>query len=240
MIIGFVACTSPLDVPANREEYIDNAKSNSLLNITPTTLNFGYINLYEEAKMPFQMTNMNTYAYKLTSLNFGKNTKFFLYDLDLPIEIDKKDTPGSIQLFHVRFAPFSIGEFSDTLETNGLTNPKLIVQAIVPHIFVTDLNFGTIYAGDSTSRNIMVYNYSGEKISVKEIKFHDQDGVFYCNSYFDTEIDLFEKTGKPLEIPITFYSTKESIFNASLEIIFEQSLSGKLIKNTAILEAAAF
>ncbi len=239
-LIALLSCSSPLEVPANREEYIDNAKSNSLLMVSPTVLNYGFVNRFDVIKMPFQMTNLNSSLYKLTSFNFGKDTKFYFENLELPMIIDSKDTPGSIQLFHVRFSSHLLGEFIDTLETNSLTNPKLIVQALVPEVFCKDVSFGSVSLQDSVSQDLLIYNYSSESIFVKDIKFNDEDGVFHCHITEDIEIPQYDESGKPGKVTIYFNSDQEKAYHTSAEITFRGNLQGKMIKNTSLLEAASF
>lgn len=237
-MLAAVSCSSPLDVPANREEYIDNAKSNSLLSTSPTTINFGYVNRLQDVKMPFQITNMNTMAFSLNSIKFSEDSQFSIVNKDLPDTIGKKGTASSIQLFHVRFFSSTIGEFSDSLRTNGLTNPKLIVQAIVPDIFCADVSFGSVAIGDTVSSDLMIYNYTDQDLVVESIKFSEDIPNFFYKLDSEIVIPAYQKTGKPGIIPVYFQSERDGLYEATAEIVFKNELLGKLVKNTVMIEAA--
>ncbi len=234
-----IGCSSPLDVPANRKEYIDNDKSNSLLSTSPTTINFGYINRYKEVIMPFQITNMNTMAFSMRTLDFGSASKYSLPNLDLPMEIDEKGQPGSIQLFHVRFFSSDLGEFTDTMETNGLTNPKLYVQAIVPDIFCEDVTFGSVSVNNTATKNLLIYNYTDNTLEIESVNFGDYDEFFSVDSTKSLIVEPHSKTGNPTEIPVYFSSKFDQLYETTAEIIFKSGTQGKLVKNIVLVKAAS-
>ncbi len=238
VFLSVLGCSSPLDVPANRKEYIDNDKSNSLLSTSPTTVNFGYINRYKDERMPFQVTNLNSMAFALKTFGFGANSKFSIPGIELPLEIEKKNTAGSIQLFHIRFFSSEIGEYIDTLETNGLTNPKLLVQAIVPDIYCDDVSFGSIDINNNVSEFINIYNYTNQELVVESIQFADTSEVFTVNNNTSYTIPPFDLSGEPGKIPISFSSKVDNIYETTAEIVFKNTLQGKLVKNTIHVEAA--
>lgn len=180
-IIG--GCASPTDVPANRIITSDNSKKDDgslLIKLNTNEILFGLVPYEVYAAKDFYIMNLTNKPLTINSMKFKYNPdKFSIYSPKVPFTLAPEDSTGFSQRVVINFKAQFLGEFNDSLIINDFSYPVVKIQAFVPTVEVTDLDFGLVKVGSSISKPITIINHGYDTITVtKEYIETDPEGVF--------------------------------------------------------------
>ncbi len=186
--------------------------------VTPTTVNFGTVTLGSSTTSNVQVQNIGTSDLNVTFVGNFSPSAFSLDSNGCTSPV----APGNTCDISVRFTPTISTAYSGSFEINSnggnqIVNLTGIGQAIpTPQISVspTNVNFGTVNLGTSTTSNVQVQNIGTGDLNVT-----------FVGSFTPTEFSLNSNgctsplsPGNTCNISVRFTPTADTTYNGSFQI----------------------
>jgi hypothetical protein len=143
------------------------------LAITPSSASFGNVTIGSPSTQTIQLTNSGTATLTITQIS-ASGGGFSIGTLTFPISLN----PGQSTTFNVQFAPASAGAASGTVSilSNAPNSPATIalsgsgvVATQVLSFSTTNVGFGNVDTGLSSTQNILVTNTGNANVSISQI-----------------------------------------------------------------------
>lgn len=195
-------------------------------------IDFGSMILNSEAKEEIvKIINYSaTETIELDMFNLADGNQNISFDLS-SLPSDKKIAPKDFAEFAVRFIPVELGDFSDIVRITTVDNLQLdlTVKAKVtetsdlPVILASDINFGTIYVGETHSRTVKIDNQGTGDLKLLGYKFDKKDD-FHIGLPITNNEDLFANPiiimpNETYNFEISFTPQEEGTFNETLNYL---------------------
>ncbi len=221
-ILAWVSCSSPIDVPANREvtETGSGGTSNDDIALNRTGLDYELVSYELTKPLDIEIINLTKKQLIIDSLSFSQHPELFSpLNGSLPVTLAPQGSPGFRQPVFINFTAKELGVFKDTMFIGGYDKPFLLLRASVPSVEVGDVDFSNQSVNTTKSKPIYIRNNTNQTVNVKSYKIVSSENVFVFRSQLPKEIPA----QSTLQLIIQFGPKEIKPYQASIEFNIEAS-----------------
>lgn len=168
IIVFFLSCQDPASVDATRDKIVkfDPNDVSPIFSVTPNIIELGIIrpNFVIETEAVIQ--NITNYNITILGATFPKlHGIASIQGLQFPLTLDKQGLTGASKNFKFIFSASNPGLYLDTLKYPEYKNPKVVLSAIVAHVFANDLFFDKTNVNGFNLKFFRIKNLSNSKVT---------------------------------------------------------------------------
>ena len=199
-------CKDPASVEADREKKVIYDPNNlpPQFEIIPKVIDMQTIEHGNSGESRFTIKNITDKQVKIKSLKFKNNQDNSSFPKTLfPIYLNPKGMMGDSLTVEFSLTPKYVGYFKDTIIFEDHKNPVAEVNAAIPAVFCTDLDFDEIQVGLFDLKIVNIVNLSPSEVTITEFEVYDVDNVFYNEPKFKVPSTI-KPNSQSTDIRITF------------------------------------
>lgn len=230
--LSIYSCDSPIDVDANRIKIEDTSAIKSLIEITPSTINFGIVNRYQDYEKTIKIKNLSNQVFTISKLSFKNKPKDFIISNIENFTLAPKNQEGSERYITFKLRANNVGNINDTLFVNNIGIGFTKVSAICPAVYITDIDFGNIEMNTTVYKAINIYNFTDKPIHLNNIVIKGDTSAFKIEN-FSMPVELIPQY--PKQFLVSFTPKKDAYYYTEYEFELENSASG-YVDNIAIIK----
>ena len=229
------SCSSPLDVPANRNiEIKDGPYKNPQISLNPTFVNFDFVLPDSTKLMTMTVSNNLTTKILITDYSLYFNYSYFLlFNKNVPFVLDAKGGANSTVEIQLGFKGISSGIYQDTLLFSGIFYPTGLLEAKVPYIYANSVNLGNIPLNQNSEGQIIINNLSESSATISKIRFSNFSNYFKFKNGFPIVIQRNSKD----TLSFIFTPLTQGKFQENLTFEITTQAQRKLVDSVATIQA---
>ncbi len=230
--LSFYSCDSPIDVDANRIKIEDTLAIKSLIEITPSSINFGIVNRYQDYEKTIRIRNLSNQSFKISKLFFKNKPKDFIISNIDEFTLAPKNEEGSERYLTFKLRANNVGNITDTLYVNNIGVGFTKVSAICPAVYITDLDFGNVEMNTTVYKAINIYNFTDKPITLTNLKIIGDTSAFKIEN-FSMPVELIPQY--PKQFLVSFSPKKDAYYYSEYDFEIDNSTSG-YVDNISIIK----
>lgn len=224
LLITFISCDSPLDVPADKidEKVIDDPfLKDPVIDIVPDSVFLGFVYPNDEIKNNITIKNIKNKVTHINDHSFYED--HFKLNFD-EVKLQPNGEAGDSKEIGITFSQEQPGIYQDTLIFSGMLHPYLPLKATVPHVFGYDLSFENTNINSSPTPSIMtIYNKSDEAAEITELVFSAPD-IFYIPEIQSEDYPIPIDSNGKIELLVSFNPQEVKLYSEEVQIKISNDL----------------